>query len=223
MISAPVDLRDQLPRPHHHRPSRQMRRIPSDGGSARRAHSHRTGPAQPRAADQDPHRRGSRPPNQDPRTRRSRRPPPARPDRRRTHHRRANLHRLVTPRPLAQRSSIRPPRRRRPTRSILRSEHPPPPQLPSATANSTEPCTPSPSSEAATAPRPRPTSPNEPPKAKPPDEPNAASHRYIARQIYRAPRDGRQNQHLSNIEASFQGAGFLDFPLGGVGDERPSP
>ena len=54
------------------------------------------------------------PPNEHPRARRSRRPPPARPARRRTRHRRADLHRLVTPRPLPQRSSqLRPPRRRR--------------------------------------------------------------------------------------------------------------
>ena len=52
------------------------------------------------------------------------------PARRRARHRRANLHRLVTPRPLPQRSSIRPPRRRRPTRSVLRAKHPPPPQPP---------------------------------------------------------------------------------------------
>ena len=45
-----------------------------------------------------------------------------------------------------------------------------------ATANSTAPCTPSPSPAAATAPTPRPTSPNEPPKAKPPEKPNAASN-----------------------------------------------
>ena len=49
------------PRPHHRRPSRQMRRIPSAGGPPQRAHSHQTGPAQPRAADQDPHHRGRRP------------------------------------------------------------------------------------------------------------------------------------------------------------------
>ena len=49
------------PRPHHRRPGRQMRRVPSAGGSPRRAHSHQTGPAQPRAADQDPHRGGRRP------------------------------------------------------------------------------------------------------------------------------------------------------------------
>ena len=98
--------------------------------SPRRAHSHQTGPAQPRAADQDPHRRGRRAANEHPRARRSRRPPPARPARRRTRHRRADLHRLVTPRPLPQRSSLRPPRRRRPTRSILGAKHPPPPQPP---------------------------------------------------------------------------------------------
>ena len=57
-------------------------------------------------------------------------PPTARPARRRARHRRAALHRLVTPRPLAQRSSLRPPRRRRPTRSVLGAEHPPPPQPP---------------------------------------------------------------------------------------------
>ena len=45
-----------------------------------------------------------------------------------------------------------------------------------ATANSTERSTPSPSPAAATAPTPRPTSPNEPPKAKPPEKPNAASN-----------------------------------------------
>ena len=70
------------PRPHHRRPGRQMRRVPPAGGAPRRAHSHQTGHAQPRAADQDPHRRGRRPANEHPRARRSRRPPPAQPARR---------------------------------------------------------------------------------------------------------------------------------------------
>ena len=164
------------PRPHHRRPSRQMRRVPSAGGPPQRDHSHQTGPAQPRAADQDPHRRGRRAANEHPRARRSRRPPPAQPARRRTRHRRATLHRLVTPRPLPQRSSLRPPRGRRPTRSVLRGKTPATASTAAATANSTAHCTPSPSPAAATAPTPRPTSPNEPPKAKPPEKPNAASN-----------------------------------------------
>ena len=70
-----------------------------------------------------------------------------------------------------------------------------------ATANSTEHCTPSPSPAAATAPTPRPTSPNEPPKAKPPEKPNAASNATSPPDL--PPPPTPQNQHLPNIEASF--------------------
>ena len=204
IISAPVDLRDQLrglTTAAQVAKCAALRRVPSAGGSPRRAHSHQTGPAQPRAADQDPHRRGRRPPNEHPRARRSRRPPPARPARRRTRHRRANLHRLVTPRPLPQRSSLRPPRRRRPTRSILGAEHPPPPQPP----------------------RRPPTQPSAAHHRRHPQPllpPHPGLHRQTNRRRQNPPRSPTlpqtlhrppdlpppptpQNQHLTNIEASF--------------------
>ena len=153
------------------------------------------------AADQDPHRRGRRPPNEHPRARRSRRPPPARPARRRTRHRRANLHRLVTPRPLPQRSSLRPPRRRRPTRSVLGAEHPPPPQPPRRPP--TQP-------RAAHHRRhPQPLLPPHPglhrqtnrPRQNPPRSPTLPQTLHRPPDL--PPPPTPQNQHLTNIEASF--------------------
>ena len=82
---------------------------------------------------------------------------------------------LVTPRPLPQRSNVRPLRRRCTHRSIL-DKTGATASTATATANSTEPSTPSPSPEPATGPRPRPTSPEEPPKAKLHAKPNAASN-----------------------------------------------
>ena len=158
-------------------------------------------PAQPRAADQDPHRRGRRAANEHPRARRSRRPPPARPARRRTRHRRANLHRLVTPRPRPQRSSLRPPRRRRPTRSILRTKHPPPPQPPRR-----PPTQPSPAHHRR---HPQPLLPPHPGlhhqtnrrRQNPPRSPTLPQT--LRRPPDLPPPPTPQNQHLTNIEASF--------------------
>ena len=61
-------------------------------------------------------------------TGRNRRSPAARPTRDRPHHRRTNLHRLVPPRPIPQRSRLRSPGRRSTTRSLLRTTNPPPTQ-----------------------------------------------------------------------------------------------
>ena len=189
------------PRPHHRRPSRQMRRVPTAGGPTRRAHSHQTGPAQPRAADQDPHHRGRRPPNQHPRTRRSRRPPPARPARRRTHHRRATLHRLVTPRPLPQRSSLRPPRRRRPTRSVPRTEHPPPPQPPRRPPTQPRAAHHRRHPQPLLPPHPGPHRQTNRPRQNPPRSPTLPQTLHRPPDL--PPPPTPQNQHLTNIEASF--------------------
>ena len=50
--------------------------------------------------------------------------------RRRPHHRRPDLHRLVPPRAMPQRGRVRPPRRGRAPRSLLRADNTPPPQPP---------------------------------------------------------------------------------------------
>ena len=131
IVSAPVDLRDQLRGLTTAAQVAKLRRVPSAGGSPRRAHSHQTGPAQPRAADQDPHRRGRRPANGI-----------------------RGLVEAVAPHLLDQpgvgpvtaaqiyiawshpgrcrneAAGARTRRQRRPTRSVLRAKHPPPPQPP---------------------------------------------------------------------------------------------
>ena len=201
IISAPVDLRDQLRGLTTAAQVAKCAALRLPAATPRRAHSHQTGPTQPRAADQDPHHRGRRPPNEHPRTRRSRRPPPAQPARRRTHHRRANLHRLVTPRPLPQRSSLRPPRRRRPTRSVLRAKHPPPPQPPRR-----------PPTQPSTAHHRRNPQPLLPPhpglhhqtnrrRQNPPKSPTLPQTLHRPPDL--PPPPTPQNQHLTNIEASF--------------------
>ena len=176
IVSAPVGLARPAPRPHHRRPGRQMRRVAPAGSPPRRAHRHQTGPAQPRPADQDPHR--GRPPTCKRASAGSSKPSP----------RTCSTSPASGPSP--PRSSTSPGHTpadgatKQPSPASPASPHSkhPPGKTPAtastaaATANSTARCTPSPSPAAATAPTPRPTSPNEPPKAKPPEKPNAASN-----------------------------------------------
>ena len=118
-----------------------------------------------------------------------------------TRHRRANLHRLVTPRPRPQRSSIRPPRRRRPTRSVLRAKHPPPPQPPRR-----PPTQPRPAHHRR---HPQPLLPPHPGlhrqtnrrRQNPPRSPTLPQTLHRPPDLPPAPTP--QNQHLTNIEASF--------------------
>ena len=115
---------------HHSSPSRQVQRPQTSTVPRRGARRHQTGPEVDRPADQDTHR-GDRPTRSgDPPAHQRRRPPAARPARRRPHHRRPDLHRLVPPRAMPQRGRVRPPRRGRAPRSLLRADNTPPPQPP---------------------------------------------------------------------------------------------
>ena len=84
--------------------------------------------------------------------------------------------RLVPPRAMPQRGRVRPPRRGRAPRSLLRADNTPPPKPPRRPQPQPGAAHPSPSPAADTAPTPRPTSPKESARAKPHEKPGAASN-----------------------------------------------
>ena len=123
--------RSQRPTPksHHHRFDHQVPQVPTESTNPwfpKRTHRHQNGHAIPSPAYPHAHHRNSRTANTHRQTGRNRRPPAARPTRDRPHHRRTNLHRLVPPRPIPQRSRLRSPGRRSPPPSLLRTTNPPP-------------------------------------------------------------------------------------------------